>query len=1151
MIEIDAEAPNEFITTLDKSKIQPNLDENFSGDELFQEMNELFEENDKMMQEKPETQSEMYAVTNNSFVPAPSAYFPLLSLPSCLNNLPLIPENPTKTSLSSAIVPENQSNPLNLITFLSFLLNSSISALQQAQNPSQNSENAPFLGQNPESEHPLQTPENQFDITHSNLETSNPSSPMQKNVFSVFQNENRRNFDKNVKNDQNSVNFNTIPPTAIDFISSPNNPIGSGYPQKPQLGPSQVVPPQKGCENCPKDNFDDLFLSKNNSPDLISVPNVVAPSSIMTANPIQSTQILANSQSQLSTFKNPEEIRFDDFLARELAKMNEKAMENNAINLTNLIAKVGDGSLLGLNPSNTSNTNIPTQNNQEMSLAMAITKTLPPQNVEKTQQLIENSLFNLSLSIHKDGDPPISIPNNRGPLDGQSTSYRVQENLLERETASTSRSKINEKHGMSIENLADDMEKSIVKNQRTSNERANGEILSINAFRGRPPSDLGQPPCDFSRPPCKNASSIKCMAAASNMNFNQSINNLSNSDYHLQDSANLTQEIPVSSMSKLSQAVTFDPGILSNFNENPISYIENQFKLIQNNSNFDLSKQANNYSEMITDSAQVEHFSRSRNSKLSANSMRNDEKLQENLSKNKEINKKFVQNDPNKETHQESKNLDDVRQPLPHSERLKSPPDLELACPLPTITVMADPTQSINMRLINPQLNQMNAAQINQGNPPVNRGRRRGGRGRGWGPPNPGSTIPFRNFFHPIVNDSNNFRVRDNRNQGRFNVNSRFQPLNPLFSQFGNSIMSTSVSPSAFVPNFNMVQGPIELNNPMNSFVTVQNPMQNMVNCAQNFDPNFVTMNSNAQHFEPNFVTINPNDRNVNQNSQSLVLAQNLSLASQNAKMNSNIDPLNGGQTFFVNWEEFAEAKKQVEIVEKLQKDAVDRLKNPSDTANPTHFRRNTQMERDRAFLNKKYLNNPNQPRIYRELEEDQEENNIIGPSPEGPDFELLREFTDTHPQVRFSQPFVPIGPPITSVSNTLPSSIFVNPSVNPLLPSSINPFEINGQINQKVGQNVQEKTDPLNFKEWNALFNQFFPATSSNKNLFESLINPANAQNLANFFAATQSLIANPVSVPMAAGIKSNPISSISQLSNISQTNNNPSQRPSNNTIP
>ena len=156
------------------------------------------------------------------------------------------------------------------------------------------------------------------------------------------------------------------------------------------------------------------------------------------------------------------------------------------------------------------------------------------------------------------------------------------------------------------------------------------------------------------------------MAVAPNMNFNQSINNLSDSAYHFQDSANLNQEIPVSSMSKLSQAVIFDPGILSNFNENPISYIENQFKLIQNNSNLDLPKRANNYSEMITDSAQVEHFSRSRNSKLSANSMQNKERLQENLSKNKEINRKFVQNDPNKETHQESKNLNDLQQPLPH-----------------------------------------------------------------------------------------------------------------------------------------------------------------------------------------------------------------------------------------------------------------------------------------------------------------------------------------------------------------------------------------------------------------------------------------------------------------------------------------------------
>ena len=51
--------------------------------------------------------------------------------------------------------------------------------------------------------------------------------------------------------------------------------------------------------------------------------------------------------------------------------------------------------------------------------------------------------------------------------------------------------------------------------------------------------------------------------------------------------------------------------------------------------------------------------------------------------------------------------------------------------------------------------------------------------------------------------------------------------------------MSTSINPNTFLPNSNLVQGPVEFHNPMNSLVTVQNPMQNVVNCAQNSDSEF------------------------------------------------------------------------------------------------------------------------------------------------------------------------------------------------------------------------------------------------------------------------------------------------------------------------
>ena len=56
------------------------------------------------------------------------------------------------------------------------------------------------------------------------------------------------------------------------------------------------------------------------------------------------------------------------------------------------------------------------------------------------------------------------------------------------------------------------------------------------------------------------------------------------------------------------------------------------------------------------------------------------------------------------------------------------------------------------------------------------------------------------------------------------------------------------------------------------------------------------------------------------------------------------------GEIFAVNWENFAEAKKQVEMYEKLQKEAFDRLKNPSDTPNSNHFRRNTQPKEIERF---------------------------------------------------------------------------------------------------------------------------------------------------------------------------------------------------------
>ena len=42
VIEMNMEAPNELITTIDKSQIQPNLEENIDNEELFQGMDQLF-----------------------------------------------------------------------------------------------------------------------------------------------------------------------------------------------------------------------------------------------------------------------------------------------------------------------------------------------------------------------------------------------------------------------------------------------------------------------------------------------------------------------------------------------------------------------------------------------------------------------------------------------------------------------------------------------------------------------------------------------------------------------------------------------------------------------------------------------------------------------------------------------------------------------------------------------------------------------------------------------------------------------------------------------------------------------------------------------------------------------------------------------------
>ena len=50
------EAPSEFITTVEKSKILPNFEENLINEEVFQEMDDLFEENEELMKEKTETQ---------------------------------------------------------------------------------------------------------------------------------------------------------------------------------------------------------------------------------------------------------------------------------------------------------------------------------------------------------------------------------------------------------------------------------------------------------------------------------------------------------------------------------------------------------------------------------------------------------------------------------------------------------------------------------------------------------------------------------------------------------------------------------------------------------------------------------------------------------------------------------------------------------------------------------------------------------------------------------------------------------------------------------------------------------------------------------------------------------------------------------------
>ena len=133
---------------------------------------------------------------------------------------------------------------------------------------------------------------------------------------------------------------------------------------------------------------------------------------------------------------------------------------------------------------------------------IATASTFPLQNGRKINNSIENSLFDVSLSVHKGGDPPISVLEDRIHLATQFACHRGQENLFEMATATTFVSKINEKHDFSMENLIDPMEKSTPKDQQPTNELANDEFLSENDDRGRPPSDFGRPPYDFSRPPC-------------------------------------------------------------------------------------------------------------------------------------------------------------------------------------------------------------------------------------------------------------------------------------------------------------------------------------------------------------------------------------------------------------------------------------------------------------------------------------------------------------------------------------------------------------------------------------------------------------------------------------------------------------------------
>ena len=60
--------------------------------------------------------------------------------------------------------------------------------------------------------------------------------------------------------------------------------------------------------------------------------------------------------------------------------------------------------------------------------------------------------------------------------------------------------------------------------------------------------------------------------------------------FHSEHSLNLNRPVTASVVPKLPQGVTFDPGILESFDEIPMLYIENQFKLIQNDSNPDSSE---------------------------------------------------------------------------------------------------------------------------------------------------------------------------------------------------------------------------------------------------------------------------------------------------------------------------------------------------------------------------------------------------------------------------------------------------------------------------------------------------------------------------------------------------------------------------------